>query len=241
MSKVTVSIWDLPLRLFHWLLAASIIGAYVTAKLGGALMDWHGRLGFFILGLLIFRLVWGFIGSVHARFASFFPTFSRVAAYLKGRWQGIGHNPLGGLFILAVLTALALQVGTGLFANDDIAFEGPLAAYADKALSDRLTGWHSLLFNLLLGLVAIHLAAIAYYRWAKKNNLILPMLTGKKQVPAAVAEKADLPRPIRFGALRFILSVSIAGIVVWGITGGVARFYPYQAGQPPVAQAYVGF
>jgi cytochrome b len=237
----TVSIWDLPLRLFHWLLVASMIGAYVTAKLGGALMDWHGRLGFFILGLLIFRLVWGFIGSPHARFSSFFPTFSRVAAYLRGRWQGVGHNPLGGLFILAVLAALALQVGTGLFANDDIAFEGPLVGYVDKALSDRLTGWHSLLFNLLLGLVLLHLAAIIYYRWAKKNNLVLPMLTGKKRVPAAVADKVGLSQPIRFGALRFILSVSISGILVWGITGGIAQLYPYETGQPPATQAYAGF
>jgi cytochrome b len=238
--KVTIHIWDLPLRLFHWLLAVSVIAAYVTAKLGGALMDWHGRLGIFILGLLIFRIVWGFIGSTHSRFITFFPTFSRLVAYLKGHWQGVGHNPLGALSGIGLLSALATQVGSGLFANDDIAFEGPFVSYIDKSLSDNLTGWHSTTFNVLLGLVVLHLIAIVYYRSIKKNNLVKPMLTGKKEIPTALAEAIATDHVKRFGAVRFVLSLIISGTVVWGVSGGISQVNLLQS-QQQTATTNAGF
>lgn len=238
--KVTLHIWDLPLRLFHWFLVISVVAAYITATLGGSLMDWHGRIGIFILGLLIFRIVWGFIGSTHARFATFFPTVSRVVAYLKGRWQGVGHNPLGGLFVFTLLSALAVQVGTGLFANDDIAFEGPLFSFVDKSFSDKLTGWHSIVFNILLGLVALHLIAIVFYRRYKKTNLVKPMLTGKKEIPTALAEIVA-SHPVKgFGAIRLVLSLIISGTVVWGVSGGIAQVYRLQSEQQ-ITQSYSGF
>jgi cytochrome b len=243
--KVTLHIWDLPLRLFHWLLAAAVIGAYVTAKLGGALMDWHGRLGIFILGLLIFRIVWGFIGSTYARFSTFFPTFSRIVAYLKGHWRGVGHNPLGGLSVLALLSAVAVQVGTGVFANDDIAFEGPLYSIVDKSLSDQLTGWHSLVFNILLGFIVLHLIAIVYYLWVKKTNLVKPMLTGKKEVPVVLAEAIATDRVNHVGAIRLALSLIISVTVVWGVSGGVSQIYQFQQAQAQTQEqttpAYAGF
>ncbi len=238
--KVTIHIWDLPLRLFHWLLVVSIAAAYITAKLGGELIDWHGRIGIFILGLLIFRIVWGFLGSTHARFVSFFPTIPRLVAYLKGRWQGVGHNPLGALSVFALLAVLAIQVGTGLFANDDIAYEGPLFGFIDKPLSDQLTGWHNTAFNFLLGLVVLHVIAIVFYRWAKKTNLVVPMLTGKKQVPKVLAETVTSSRPSGVGALRLILSLIISCSVVWGVSGGISTLYPVDRYQQ-TAQATPGF
>lgn len=214
--KVNVHIWDWPLRLFHWLLVLAVIGAYTTGKLGGNLTDWHARFGSLILGLLVFRLIWGFIGSTHARFASFFPTFTRLAAYIKGEWQGVGHNPVGALAVIALLGTLIFLVATGLFANDDIAFEGPLFNLIDKDLSDKLSGWHSSAFNLLLGLVGLHVAAIVFYQRVKKTNLLLPMLTGKKQLPKTLAPSSI--RPV--GPLRVIISLLISVSVVWGVWGG---------------------
>jgi len=234
--KITIHIWDLPHRLFHWLLAASVTASYITAKIGGALIDWHGRLGLFILGLLVFRIVWGFIGSTHSRFVTFFPTFSRLVAYLKGRWQGIGHNPLGGLSVIALLATLAVQVGTGLFANDDIAFEGPLFDFVDKSFSDQLTGWHNTVFDFLLALVVLHLVAIIFYRGVKKNNLVVPMLTGKKKIPIALAESVAKNHDKGFGPLRLILSLIISSTVVWGVSGGISQLYPVQS-QQQIAQA----
>jgi cytochrome b len=238
--KVTIHIWDLPHRLFHWLLVVSVIASYITAKIGGALIDWHGRLGIFILGLLVFRLIWGFIGSTHSRFVTFFPTVSRIVAYLKGRWQGIGHNPLGALSVLALLSVLAVQVGTGLFANDDIAFEGPLFNLVDKSFSNKLTGWHSISFNFLLALVGLHLVALIFYRWVKKTNLVAPMLTGKKKISIALAEAVATNHVKEFGAMRFILSLIISSTVAWGVSGGITQLYPAPSPQQ-TAQAPSSF
>ncbi|MEI6542362.1 MAG: cytochrome b/b6 domain-containing protein [Methylococcales bacterium] len=236
--KVTIHIWDLPHRLFHWLLAVSVVAAYITAKIGGELIDWHGRLGIFILGLLVFRIIWGFIGSTHSRFSTFFPTFSRITAYLKGQWQGIGHNPLGALSVIALLSAVAVQVGTGLFANDDIAFEGPLFDFIDKDFSDKLTGLHSTTFYVLLGFVVLHIIAVVFYRFVKKTNLVKPMLTGKKEIPRALAETlAPEHTTIGFGAVRFILSLIISSTVVWGVSGGVTQLYSIQNQQQAVSES----
>lgn len=218
--KVTIHIWDLPLRLFHWLLVVAIAAAYVTAKIGGPLIDWHGRIGIFILGLLVFRIIWGFIGSTHARFQTFFPTPRRIVAYVKGRWHGIGHNPLGALSVFALLAAVGAQVGTGLFANDDIAYTGPLASLVDSDASLRLTAWHNTAFDVLTAFLVLHLAAIVFYRLVKKNNLVAPMLTGKKQVSRALA--ASIPQHPATGAraLSLILSLIVSSTVVWGVAGG---------------------
>jgi len=238
--KVTIHIWDLPLRLFHWLLTVAVAAAYVTAKIGGSLIDWHGRIGIFILGLLVFRLLWGFVGSTHARFLTFFPTLPRIVAYLRGRWQGIGHNPLGALSVFALLAVVAVQVGTGLFANDDIAFVGPLFSFVDKSLSDRLTGLHNTIFDLLVAFIVLHVVAIVFYRWVKKTNLVVPMLTGKKQVPKALAV-AVAGGPVRgVGAIGLILSLIISCTVVWGVAGGIAYLHPAESYQQ-TAQADPGF
>lgn len=219
--SIKIKVWDLPLRLFHWLLAASVLSVIVTGELGGNLIDWHGRIGVLVLGLLIFRLIWGFIGSTHARFASFFPTPSKIAAYLKGQWQGIGHNPLGALSAIALLGVLAALVGTGLFANDDIAFQGPLYSLIDKSLSDKLSSLHAVSFDALIVLLPMHLAAIVYYARVKKHNLVGPMLTGKKIVPKEHAVEIT-----GGGAARLLIALAISGVAVWGVNSGVDYFKP---------------
>lgn len=222
--SVTIQVWDLPLRLFHWLLALAVTASVVTGELGGNLIDWHGRIGVFVVGLLVFRIVWGFIGSTHARFANFFPTPAKIAVYLKGQWQGHGHNPLGALSVLALLGTLAALVGTGLFANDDIAFQGPLSILVDKSLSDRLSGLHALSFNALIVLVPLHLAAIAFYIRVRKHNLVAPMLTGKKSVPK------DQAVPVSgAGVRRVLVALAISGVVAWGVGSGVQYLNPVQA------------
>ncbi|MDO9103718.1 MAG: cytochrome b/b6 domain-containing protein [Methylovulum sp.] len=220
--KVTIRIWDLPIRLFHWSLVLAVAAAYITATLGGNLMDWHGRIGAFILGLLVFRLIWGVIGSSPARLGHFFPTPPKLLAYLQGRWHGIGHNPLGALAVLALLADLSVLVGTGLFASDDIAFTGPLHKLVDDdALNDKLSGLHAQAFNLLLVLVLLHISAIAFYGVIKKNNLLVPMLTGNKTVPKALAATVT-----GGGPLRCITAVIVSGVVVWSVWGGVEIIKP---------------
>jgi cytochrome b len=210
MSRIPV--WDLPIRLFHWALVLCVVAAFITAKMGGKLMLWHGRLGLVILGLLVFRLAWGFLGSTYARFAQFVRGPSAIRAYLRGTWQGQGHNPLGALSVLALLGALSLQAATGLFANDDIAYEGHLYALVDNALSTRITGLHHLLEKLLLLLVAAHLGAIAFYAHVKKHNLVRPMVTGHTEGPQEEAAKGG-------GLMPFIVAVLIASGAVWGASG----------------------
>jgi cytochrome b len=207
---VKVKVWDLPLRLFHWALVATVAGAIATGEIGGEWADWHGRFGLTVLGLWVFRLLWGFVGSGPARFASFFPTPGRLRAYLRGAWEGVGHNPLGALSVFALLAVLAAQVGTGLFANDDIAFEGPLVPFVDKDLSDKLTGWHSRIFYGLAVLIGLHVASVLFHAWVKKHNLVLPMLTGNARVP-----KDWGVTPAVAGIGRFTVAALTAGAVAW--------------------------
>jgi cytochrome b len=229
--KITQPIWDLPLRLFHWLLVAAVAAAYITGKLGGNLTDWHGRIGGLVLGLLIFRVVWGFIGTTHARFVNFFPTFSRLVAYFKGGWQGTGHTPLGALAVFALLADLAVLVGTGLFAGDDIAYEGPLFNFVDKSVSAKLSGLHSLAFDALALLVVLHVGAIVFYRWVKKTNLVVPMITGKKQASEAAAVSIT-----GGGALRFFATAILSVAIVWGIWGGVELIKSVESAPAPIAK-----
>jgi cytochrome b len=228
--SVAIQVWDLPLRLFHWSLVLAVLAEIVTGELGGSLIDWHGRIGIFILGLLVFRVVWGFIGSTNARFGHFFPTPAKISAYLKGQWQGQGHNPLGAISVFALLGVLAVLVGTGLFANDDIAYYAPLFNFVDKSVSDKLTALHEWAFNILAGLLVLHIAAIIFYATVKKHNLVIPMLTGKAVVPDAQASDV---RPA--GILRLVIALVIAGAVVGGIGFGVSYLDPVKSAPPPAA------
>ena len=206
-----ILVWDLPLRLFHWLLVVCVSGSIVSAKIGGNAMVWHGRFGLVVVGLLAFRLVWGFVGSTYARFFQFVRGPGAIVAYLRGQWHGEGHNPLGALSVLAMLGTLLLLVATGLFANDDIAFEGPLYALVGKDLSDRVVGIHRLVEPLIILLLVAHLAAIAFYVRIKKETLIMPMITGQK-VGAGETAKGG-------GVVAFCVALAIALAVAYGASG----------------------
>jgi cytochrome b len=203
-----IRVWDLPLRIFHWALAFCVIAAYISQSIGGNAMVWHGRFGLAVLGLVTFRLVWGFVGSTNARFRHFVRGPKAIAAYLRGQWSGIGHNPLGALSVLALLGVPLLLTLTGLFANDDIAFEGPLYALIDKDLSDRITKIHHWFEPVILILVGLHIAAIAFYVWVKKQTLVKPMMTGWKEVAEGESATGG-----GLGAFLFALALAIAVVV----------------------------
>jgi cytochrome b len=219
-------VWDLPVRLFHWLLVVCVVGAFVTAKIGGNAMIWHGRLGLAILGLLAFRIVWGIAGSTYARFAQFVRGPAAIHAYLRGEWQGQGHNPFGALSVLALLGVLSLQAVTGLFANDDIAFEGYLYALVGSELSGKITGIHHLLEKALMLLVALHVGAIVFYARIKKHNLVKPMLTGWADGKPCESAKGG-------GAVAFIVAALIAIAAVWAASGALLPPPP----PPPATEA----
>ena len=229
MNTQRIPLWDLPIRLFHWLLAAAIAAAVITANIGGNAMVWHGRIGLFIAGLIVFRLVWGLIGPTYARFSTFLPTPGSIGAYLRGQWRGIGHNPLGSLSVLGLLLMVAVQVGTGLFANDDIAFRGPLFDLVGKDTSDLLTRVHRIAINLLMTLIALHLAAIAFYAHVKKDNLVKPMIRGWKDVDVAAHDI----RPSRGGGVvALIVALALAVGAVYAASGAWAPPPP----SPPAQQ-----
>ena len=216
MSTQRIPLWDLPVRLFHWLLVIAIAAAVITANIGGNAMVWHGRIGLFIAGLIVFRLVWGLIGPTYARFSTFLPTPGSIGAYLRGQWRGIGHNPLGSLSVLGLLLMVAVQVGTGLFANDDIAFRGPLFDLVGKDTSDLLTRVHRIAINLLMTLIALHLAAIAFYAHVKKDNLVKPMIRGWKEIDPSAHDV----RPIHGGsAAALIVALVLAVGAVYAASG----------------------
>lgn len=208
-----VRIWDLPTRLFHWLLAALVLCSVATAKLGGLWIDWHMRAGYAILALVLFRVLWGFAGSRYARFANFVRGPRAVLDYLRGRGaQGAGHSPLGALSVLALLAALLVQAASGLFANDAIATEGPLAKLVSGAVSDSLTSVHKRGEYLLYGLVGLHLAAIAFYRLVLRQDLLRPMLSGDR-LAAAEPARDDASMRLR-AALLAALSAALVGYIV---------------------------
>jgi cytochrome b len=225
MSRKKFRLWDLPTRLFHWLLVLAIVASIVSGQLGGNLIDWHGRIGLFVVGLLVFRLIWGVVGSTYARFMTFFPTPGRVRAYLRGEWRGEGHNPLGAFSVFAMLGLLTVQVTTGLFANDDISFVGPLFELVDKSLSNRLTGIHQWVANGLFVLIALHVAAIAFYFRVKKQDLIKPMVTGWK-VGDGEARRGG-------GWLAFVFAIVVAGTAVYGASGAWLPEPPQTAEETP--------
>ncbi len=192
-----VRVWDLPTRLFHWMLALTVLGSVTSAKIGGNAMVWHFRFGYVVLALLAFRLLWGLVGGHWSRFVSFVPTPGRVMRYLRGQPRpgerfDVGHNPLGSLSVLALLGFLALQVATGLVADDEIASVGPLNRFVSNALAGQATHWHKDYGQwILITLVMLHLAAIGYYLLFRKNNLVRPMLGGDKPLPVGTPASTD--------------------------------------------------
>jgi cytochrome b len=212
-SYVPVRVWDLPMRLFHWVIVLLVGFSWLSAHYDW--MDWHVLSGYAVLTLLLFRLVWGVIGSDTARFRRFIAgprALLRHLAHLTRREPDleVGHNAAGGWMVLVLLLLLAVQVGTGLFANDDVFTQGPLAEIFDKSISDWLSHIHRLNFTLIEIAVAVHVLAVLTYAVLKRQDLVRPMLTGRKRLPP------DLPRPRMASTwLALVLLVVAAGAVTW--------------------------
>ena len=191
----TTRVWDLPTRLFHWLLAIAVVGLVVTGQLGGIWMNWHFRLGYSVLTLLLFRFVWGFVGGYWSRFSQFFYSPSTIWRYIRGQstpTHSVGHNPLGFLSVLGMLGFLLLQVASGLFSDDEIATTGPLSKFANSEWVSRVSDYHTDIGKfVILGLVVLHIAAIAFYRIKKGDNLVRPMLLGDKLTTATMPNARD--------------------------------------------------
>ena len=219
-------VWDLPTRLFHWLVVLSIIGSYTTAKLGTEWMPWHMRLGYFMIGLLVFRIIWGLIGPRHARFVNFIKGPTSIAAYLKGGLKTVGHNPMGAGMVVLMLVLLAVQATTGLFSTDDIAFVGPYNPSVSHALAEKLTGIHHFNFNLILAAVVLHLCAIAFYTFVKKERLVPAMIHGHKPLEVVPAHEA-IPTSQLWKAL-----------IVIAVAGGCVYWLLHAAPPPPASIDY---
>lgn len=205
-------IWDLPVRLFHWLLVLALIGQWVTAEFGH--MVWHFRIGYFTLGLVIFRLIWGILGPKYARFSQFISPPSKILGYAKSLLKGnnqeyVGHNPLGGLIVPAVIVIVGFQGLTGLFATDDVLASGPYMSSISSALQETLDGLHHDTYNVILGIAGIHILAICWYQFIRKIPLIGAMLHGKKSVPA---DKAISSSKV---LVAIVLIVIIAAFLYW--------------------------
>jgi cytochrome b len=212
-----VRVWDLPTRLFHWSLAAAVVALVITGHVGGNALVWHMRLGLAVGALLVFRLLWGLVGGRWSRFSSFVRGPATVLRYLRGQAApgdglDVGHNPLGAWSVLAMLVVLAVQVGTGLVADDEIATTGPLNRFVSGATAQQATAWHTDAGQwLLIALVALHLAAIVRYA-RRGQRLVPPMLSGDKQLPADTPASAD---SLATRALAAVLLAACGAAAAW--------------------------
>lgn len=213
-----IRVWDLPTRLFHWGLALCIVAQFVTGNLGGNAMLWHMRTGYLVLSLLLFRLIWGFVGGHWSRFASFIRGPGTVLAYLRGRGpmeHSVGHNPLGALSVVAMLSILSLQAGSGLLSDDEIAAAGPLAQHVSNAAVSLATHYHKTLGKFtLIALVLLHIAAIGYYRAMKKQNLVSSMIDGDKELAQSVKPSRDDAKSRAIAALLFAACATLVALGV---------------------------
>lgn len=217
----TVRVWDLPTRLFHWALVVCIVGSAVTSQVGGNAMVWHFRCGYAIATLLLFRILWGFVGGRWSRFTSFVRGPGAVLRYLRGGApveHTAGHNPLGALSVLAMLLALVAQVVSGSMSDDEIAWFGPMTRFVSGATVTLATvyhkGWGKVL---VLALVALHLLAVLYYVAIKRQRIVRPMLGGDKQLTAPAPATRD-DAASRLAAL--VLLGLCAAAVAWAVSMG---------------------
>ena len=218
-----VRVWDLPTRLFHWLLVFFIVALVITGYTGGNAMAWHARCGYAVLTLLLFRIVWGFVGGHWSRFRSFVYAPASMLAYLGGRARAdhvVGHNPLGAGSVFAMLLVLLAQVATGLIGDDESAFTGPLNRFVASATGLRATWYHKSVGQwLLAALVVLHIVAVLWYLRRKRQNLVRPMIVGDKELPApAKPSRDDLAS--RLVALAVV--VVCAALVAWLVSLGAA-------------------
>ena len=207
-------IWDVPVRLFHWMLPILVAVSYISVKKD--MMTLHFLAGYTMAALLIFRIVWGFVGSETARFSHFLKSPIAAIRHLGHFFKRdpdtqVGHNEAGGWMVVVLLALLVVQVATGLCANDDGTTEGPLMKHISKELSDRLSLFHEINFKLLMLMVAGHLAAVIGYAVFRGHDLVRPMVTGRKRLPAAT------PAPAMVHPLAALVILAIAAALVFAI------------------------
>ena len=216
-----IRVWDLPTRLFHWVLVACIVGLVITGYQGGPTMEWHARIGYAMLTLLLFRIVWGFAGGRWSRFESFLYSPGALVSYLRGKPHPdhlVGHNPLGAGAIFAMLGFLLAQVATGLVGDDEAAFTGPFNKFVSTSNGLAATWYHKRIGQwVIVGLIVLHVAAILYYLWKKDENLIKPMLHGDKDLDIATVSSRD-DAASRLKALAVL--ALCAGLVAWVVQLG---------------------
>ena len=219
-----VRVWDLPTRIFHWTLLLCLIGLVVTASIGGSGMNWHFRFGYTVTTLLLFRLVWGLIGGRWSRFSAFIYAPATILNYLKGAGRprdSVGHTPLGAFSVFGLLGFLAAQVTTGMLSDDEIAFAGPLSRFVSNSTVSLATSYHADIGKwIVLALVLLHFAAIAYYQ-RRKHQLIGAMVFGDKTLAT--------PEPgSRDDALSRLLALLVlsacAALVYWISSLGAPAF-----------------
>jgi len=212
-------IWDLPTRLFHWVLVVLIFISWLSAW--REWMQVHVVCGLTVLTLLLFRLIWGLIGSDTARFSYFVKGPMAALRHLRHLLRRepdteTGHNAAGGWMVLVMLALLFVQVGTGLCSNDDIDVEGPLAEYVGKARSDWLTHIHSVNFTLIEIAIAAHVIALITYRVLKGHNLLMPMITGKKRLPGATQAPRMMHPILALAVLVFVALAVLLSLLAIG-------------------------
>ena len=213
MSKVRVRVWDGPTRIAHWLMALLFGLSWWTGKSGR--LEWHRWSGYVLLGVLVFRLCWGFFGSSTARFAQCLRGPREILAYIRGHWAlAPGHNPLGALSVLVLLLLMLAQVTLGLFAVDIDGIEsGPLAIHVSFETGRRCAEWHHTIFTALQAFIGLHIAAVLFYGFVKKENLLGAMIGGTRGYESQPAE------PVQFASwARFVVAVAIAGAIAWWLT-----------------------
>ena len=221
-QRPTVVVWDLPTRLFHWTLAGLVALQYASGEFGWLAMEWHYRLGYATLALIVFRALWGFAGSATSRFAAFVRGPRAVARYVADALHGragrvAGHNPIGGWSVLLMLASVALQAVSGLFSSDDISEDGPLVARVSDATVHMMTRIHHLNRYALAILIVLHIGAVLLHRVLRDDDLVAPMLHGRAQLDPAQAPR--LVSPWRALVLLAVGSALVWGLVTWGAAG----------------------
>lgn len=214
--SASIRVWDLPTRLFHWGLVALVVAMLWTGWQGK--LDLHMTLGQVVLSLVLFRLIWGFAGNRYARFSGFVASPMACLRYLGSLFsargpQHVGHNPAGGYAVLAMLALLALQAGSGLFTSDDIVTDGPLYSKVASSTGALLSTIHRKAIWALLAVIVVHLLANLFYWTVKKENLVGPMITGRKPLAAPAADAGPGGHPL----LALVLFAACLAIVFGGL------------------------
>lgn len=208
-------IWDLPLRIFHWVLVLTILGAWYTSDQDNDLIDYHLIFGYVALGLITFRILWGFIGTTHSKFKYFVPTPNKLINYLTQKSPQRdypGHNPLGSLMVVFMITLILLQAISGLFMNDDIFTNGPYYGTINESIEEILVFFHRNSFNFILAAIVLHILAILFYKKIKKKSLVMPIITGEKSDQDVKQEDAIKHSKL---VLAAIVAIAVTAFIYW--------------------------